>query len=211
MSKFAGLLEEGACYRIRNFGVGENGGKYPLLPHKYKINFFKNQCCKYRSWRPIYHWYIAYRWSTTTIFGISVKYIGHGQNRSKSAKIGPWRSRSGQNCFFLLNLMFPAIPKSGQRSRSGQRLFKKIKAGRNMFWKEEWIKDVPLEQEVWCWCLCCVFFFSDLGKKKTNLWCWCWVFLACNCIMNICGSVVFLIYIFGPWIFFLFFLFIFFI
>ncbi|PWA37085.1 replication protein A 70 kDa DNA-binding subunit B [Artemisia annua] len=42
MSKFAGLLEEGACYRIRNFGVGENGGKYPLLPHKYKINFFKN-------------------------------------------------------------------------------------------------------------------------------------------------------------------------
>ena len=42
MSKFGGLLEEGACYRIRNFGVGENGGKYPLLPHKYKINFFKN-------------------------------------------------------------------------------------------------------------------------------------------------------------------------
>ncbi|PWA86283.1 replication protein A 70 kDa DNA-binding subunit D [Artemisia annua] len=42
ITKFAGLLEEGACYRIRNFGVGENGGKYPLLPHKYKINFFKN-------------------------------------------------------------------------------------------------------------------------------------------------------------------------
>ncbi|PWA87311.1 hypothetical protein CTI12_AA131500 [Artemisia annua] len=42
MTKFAGLLEEGACYRIRNFGVGENCGKYPLLPHKYKINFFKN-------------------------------------------------------------------------------------------------------------------------------------------------------------------------
>ncbi|PWA35595.1 nucleic acid-binding, OB-fold protein [Artemisia annua] len=42
MAKFGGLLEEGSCYRIRNFGVGENGGKYPLLPHKYKINFFKN-------------------------------------------------------------------------------------------------------------------------------------------------------------------------
>ena len=42
MAKFGGLLKEGSCYRIRNFGVGENGGKYPLLPHKYKINFFKN-------------------------------------------------------------------------------------------------------------------------------------------------------------------------
>ncbi|PWA58625.1 hypothetical protein CTI12_AA398040 [Artemisia annua] len=42
MSKFAWLFEEGDCYHIRNFGIRENGGKYPLLLHKYKINFFKN-------------------------------------------------------------------------------------------------------------------------------------------------------------------------
>ena len=42
MPKYEGLLQEGVCYRIINFGVGENGGKYPLLKHKYKIVFFKN-------------------------------------------------------------------------------------------------------------------------------------------------------------------------
>ena len=42
MPKYEGLLQEGVCYRISNFGVGENGGKYPLLKHKYKIVFFKN-------------------------------------------------------------------------------------------------------------------------------------------------------------------------
>ncbi|PWA42530.1 replication protein A 70 kDa DNA-binding subunit B [Artemisia annua] len=42
MPKYEGLLQEGVCYRISNFGVGENGGKYPLLKHKYKIVFYKN-------------------------------------------------------------------------------------------------------------------------------------------------------------------------
>nr|GEX94874.1 replication protein A 70 kDa DNA-binding subunit B [Tanacetum cinerariifolium] len=32
----------GSCYRISNFGVGENGGKFPLLNHRYKMKFFKN-------------------------------------------------------------------------------------------------------------------------------------------------------------------------
>nr|GEW92912.1 replication protein A 70 kDa DNA-binding subunit B [Tanacetum cinerariifolium] len=42
MNKFIPVLDEGSCYRIRNFRVGENGGKYPLLNHRYKINFYKN-------------------------------------------------------------------------------------------------------------------------------------------------------------------------
>lgn len=37
MAKFGGLLEEGACYRIRNFGVGENGGKWSLLPQSIRL------------------------------------------------------------------------------------------------------------------------------------------------------------------------------
>ena len=36
------LMDEGSCYRIANFGVGENGGKFPFLTHRYKIAFFKN-------------------------------------------------------------------------------------------------------------------------------------------------------------------------
>ncbi|GJW63798.1 replication protein A 70 kDa DNA-binding subunit B [Tanacetum coccineum] len=36
------LLDEGSCYRIANFGVGDNGGKFPLINHKYKVNLFKN-------------------------------------------------------------------------------------------------------------------------------------------------------------------------
>nr|GEX04469.1 hypothetical protein [Tanacetum cinerariifolium] len=36
------LFVEGQCYQISNFGVAENGGKLPLLPHKFKIAFHKN-------------------------------------------------------------------------------------------------------------------------------------------------------------------------
>ncbi|GJQ95071.1 hypothetical protein Tco_0006210 [Tanacetum coccineum] len=42
MNKFLAVLDEGSCYRIGNFGVCENGVKYPLLNHRYKINFYKN-------------------------------------------------------------------------------------------------------------------------------------------------------------------------
>ncbi|GJZ73834.1 replication protein A 70 kDa DNA-binding subunit B [Tanacetum coccineum] len=42
LSKFQPILQEGSCYKISNFGVGENGGKFPLLSHKYRINFYKN-------------------------------------------------------------------------------------------------------------------------------------------------------------------------
>ncbi|GKD97358.1 replication protein A 70 kDa DNA-binding subunit B [Tanacetum coccineum] len=41
ISKFQLLLDEGACYRIGNLGVGENSGKWPLLNHKFKLNFFQ--------------------------------------------------------------------------------------------------------------------------------------------------------------------------
>nr|GEZ16594.1 zinc finger, CCHC-type [Tanacetum cinerariifolium] len=41
MSKFQLLLDEGACCRIGNLGVGENSRKWPLLNHKYKLNFFQ--------------------------------------------------------------------------------------------------------------------------------------------------------------------------
>ncbi|GKE94557.1 replication protein A 70 kDa DNA-binding subunit B, partial [Tanacetum coccineum] len=41
ISKFQLLLDEGACYRIGNFGVGENSGKWPLLNDKYKLNFIQ--------------------------------------------------------------------------------------------------------------------------------------------------------------------------
>ncbi|GKD48286.1 replication protein A 70 kDa DNA-binding subunit B [Tanacetum coccineum] len=41
ISKFQLLLDEGACYRIGNFGVGDNSGKYPLLNHRFKLNFFQ--------------------------------------------------------------------------------------------------------------------------------------------------------------------------
>ncbi|PWA66792.1 hypothetical protein CTI12_AA324490 [Artemisia annua] len=42
MHKFKGMLEEGQCYQISNFGIGENGGHDPLLNHNYKIIFYKN-------------------------------------------------------------------------------------------------------------------------------------------------------------------------
>ncbi|PWA56362.1 phosphate transporter [Artemisia annua] len=40
MTKFAGLLEEGACYRIRNFGVGENSGKFDTNHNGFKFEPF---------------------------------------------------------------------------------------------------------------------------------------------------------------------------
>ncbi|GKB65477.1 replication protein A 70 kDa DNA-binding subunit B [Tanacetum coccineum] len=42
LSKFQPILQEGSCYKISNFGVGENRGRFPLLSHKYRINFYKN-------------------------------------------------------------------------------------------------------------------------------------------------------------------------
>ena len=42
INKFQLLIDEGSCYRIGNFGVGENGGNYPLLSHRYKLNLYKN-------------------------------------------------------------------------------------------------------------------------------------------------------------------------
>ncbi|GKC41354.1 replication protein A 70 kDa DNA-binding subunit B [Tanacetum coccineum] len=42
IKKFQPILDEGACYRISNFGIGENGGNIPLLDHRYKLSFFKN-------------------------------------------------------------------------------------------------------------------------------------------------------------------------
>ncbi|PWA34882.1 hypothetical protein CTI12_AA618820 [Artemisia annua] len=42
MNKFQAILDEGSCYKVGSFGVGENGGKFPLLSHHYKIGFYKN-------------------------------------------------------------------------------------------------------------------------------------------------------------------------
>ncbi|GJV15049.1 replication protein A 70 kDa DNA-binding subunit B [Tanacetum coccineum] len=33
--------KEGKCYSIANFAIAENSGRLPLLPHKYKISFYK--------------------------------------------------------------------------------------------------------------------------------------------------------------------------
>lgn len=41
MFRFEPLFEEGQCYVISNFGIAENSGRLPLLPHKYKLSFFK--------------------------------------------------------------------------------------------------------------------------------------------------------------------------
>nr|GEW08635.1 replication protein A 70 kDa DNA-binding subunit B [Tanacetum cinerariifolium] len=41
MFRFESLFEEGQCYVISNFAIPENSGKLPLLPHKYKISFYK--------------------------------------------------------------------------------------------------------------------------------------------------------------------------
>ncbi|GKE87250.1 replication protein A 70 kDa DNA-binding subunit B, partial [Tanacetum coccineum] len=37
---FEPLLQEGICYKISNFGVTENGGRIPLLPHGWKLSFY---------------------------------------------------------------------------------------------------------------------------------------------------------------------------
>ena len=39
---FEPLLAEGQCYVISNFAVAENEGTLPLLPHKWKIVFYRN-------------------------------------------------------------------------------------------------------------------------------------------------------------------------
>ena len=41
MFKFEPVLQEGQCYVISNFGVAENGGRLPLVPHKWKLSFYK--------------------------------------------------------------------------------------------------------------------------------------------------------------------------
>nr|GEX51720.1 retrovirus-related Pol polyprotein from transposon TNT 1-94 [Tanacetum cinerariifolium] len=41
MFRFEPLFKEGHCYSISNFAIAENSGKLPLLPHKYKISFYK--------------------------------------------------------------------------------------------------------------------------------------------------------------------------
>ncbi|GKB36278.1 replication protein A 70 kDa DNA-binding subunit B [Tanacetum coccineum] len=41
MFRFELLFQEGQCYVISNFVIVENSGKLPLLPHKYKISFYK--------------------------------------------------------------------------------------------------------------------------------------------------------------------------
>ncbi|GJT75732.1 ATP-dependent DNA helicase PIF1-like protein [Tanacetum coccineum] len=42
IKKFQPILDEVACYRISNFGIGENSGNFPLLEHRFKLSFFKN-------------------------------------------------------------------------------------------------------------------------------------------------------------------------
>lgn len=42
MYRFEPLFEEGQCYIISNFGIAENGGKLPLLPHMFNISFYGN-------------------------------------------------------------------------------------------------------------------------------------------------------------------------
>ncbi|GKB84698.1 replication protein A 70 kDa DNA-binding subunit B [Tanacetum coccineum] len=41
MFRFDPLFQEGQCYAISNFAIAENSGKLPMLPHKYKISFYK--------------------------------------------------------------------------------------------------------------------------------------------------------------------------
>ncbi|GKD61891.1 replication protein A 70 kDa DNA-binding subunit B [Tanacetum coccineum] len=42
MFMFEPLFEEGKCYIVSNFGIAENSGRLPLLPHRYKISFYKS-------------------------------------------------------------------------------------------------------------------------------------------------------------------------
>ncbi|GJZ87204.1 replication protein A 70 kDa DNA-binding subunit B [Tanacetum coccineum] len=41
MFRFEPLFEEGKSYSIANFAIAKNSGRLPLLPHKYKISFYK--------------------------------------------------------------------------------------------------------------------------------------------------------------------------
>ncbi|GJS43525.1 hypothetical protein Tco_0568568 [Tanacetum coccineum] len=41
MFRFEPLFQEGQCYSISNFPIAKNSGRLPLLPHKYKISFYK--------------------------------------------------------------------------------------------------------------------------------------------------------------------------
>ncbi|GKC56720.1 replication protein A 70 kDa DNA-binding subunit B [Tanacetum coccineum] len=41
MFRFEPLFEEGKCLSIANFAIAENSSRLPLLPHKYKISFYK--------------------------------------------------------------------------------------------------------------------------------------------------------------------------
>ncbi|GJV73488.1 replication protein A 70 kDa DNA-binding subunit B [Tanacetum coccineum] len=43
MFRFEPLLQYGICYVLSNFGVTENGGKLPLLPHAWKLYFTRIQ------------------------------------------------------------------------------------------------------------------------------------------------------------------------
>lgn len=40
-TKFENILVEGMVVFLSKFGVGENRGKYPLLKHRYKLNFYR--------------------------------------------------------------------------------------------------------------------------------------------------------------------------
>nr|GEV63217.1 replication protein A 70 kDa DNA-binding subunit B [Tanacetum cinerariifolium] len=42
MFRFEPLFEECQCYTVSNFGIAENDRRLPLLPHKYKIRFYKS-------------------------------------------------------------------------------------------------------------------------------------------------------------------------
>ncbi|GKD25141.1 replication protein A 70 kDa DNA-binding subunit B, partial [Tanacetum coccineum] len=35
------VLQDSQCYSISNFAIAENSGRLPMLPHKYKISFYK--------------------------------------------------------------------------------------------------------------------------------------------------------------------------
>ncbi|GJY80738.1 replication protein A 70 kDa DNA-binding subunit B [Tanacetum coccineum] len=41
MFRFEPLFEEGQCYILSNFSIAENSGRLLLLPHRYKIRFYK--------------------------------------------------------------------------------------------------------------------------------------------------------------------------
>ena len=42
MYRFEPLFQQGHCYVISDFSIGENNGVLPLLNHQYKITFFQS-------------------------------------------------------------------------------------------------------------------------------------------------------------------------